>query len=147
MDRTSDLAVDSVTGVDVALPVAGPGARSFAFLIDWLIRTILSVAWYVVAALLHNGDWSLVAPLVPDANWFVLVVAPPGAIYFFYHPGWEVVTNFGATDVRLSGGEVLLSSGPVHAAGRDDGLARAARLTHTSMKPVGTAAPWAYRAP
>ncbi len=65
MDRTSDLAVDSVTGVDVALPVAGPGARSFAFLIDWTIRTILSVAWYVVAALLHNGSWSLEAPLDP----------------------------------------------------------------------------------
>ena len=27
--------------------------------------------------------------------------------------GWEVMTNFGATDVPLSGGEVLLSSGPM----------------------------------
>ena len=45
-------------GVDVALPVAGPGARSFAFLIDWHIRAMLAVAWYVVAALIHNGRWS-----------------------------------------------------------------------------------------
>ena len=93
MDRTSDLAVDSVTGVDVALPVAGPGARSFAFLIDWTIRTILSVAWYVVAAMVHNASWSLAAPLTPDASWFVFVVAPPAAIYFLYHPAWEVATR------------------------------------------------------
>ena len=31
---------------------------------------------------------------------------------FARHPGWEVVTNFGTTDVPLDGGEVLLSSGP-----------------------------------
>ena len=56
--RRRDLVVDSVTGVDVALPVAGPGARCYAFLIDWLIRAILFAAWYGVAALIYNGRWS-----------------------------------------------------------------------------------------
>ena len=32
---------------------------------------------------------------------------------FGRHPGWEVMTNFGAIEVPLGGGEVLLSSGPV----------------------------------
>jgi len=50
MDLQEGLVVDSVTGVDVALPIAGPGARAFAFIIDWHLRTILSVAWYIVAA-------------------------------------------------------------------------------------------------
>ena len=36
----------SVTGVEVSLPVAGPGARSFAFLIDWTIRALLAIAWF-----------------------------------------------------------------------------------------------------
>jgi uncharacterized RDD family membrane protein YckC len=111
MDRTSDLAVDSVTGVDVALPVAGPGARSFAFLIDWTIRTILSAAWYVVAALLHNGSWSVEAPLVPDANWFVFVVAPPAAIYFLYHPAWEVTTRGLTPGKRTAGVQVVSRDG------------------------------------
>jgi uncharacterized RDD family membrane protein YckC len=111
MDRTSELAVDSVTGVDVALPVAGPGARSFAFLIDWTIRTILSAAWYVVAALLHNGSWSLEAPLVPDANWFVFVVAPPAAIYFLYHPAWEVTTRGLTPGKRTAGLQVVSRDG------------------------------------
>jgi uncharacterized RDD family membrane protein YckC len=111
MDRTSDLVVDSVTGVDVALPVAGPGARSFAFVIDWAIRTILSVAWYVVAALLHNGGWSVVAPLTPDAPWFVFVVAPPAAIYFLYHPVWEVATRGLTPGKRMAGLQTVSRNG------------------------------------
>jgi uncharacterized RDD family membrane protein YckC len=111
MDRIPDLAVDSVTGVDVALPVAGPGARSFAFLLDWAIRTILSVAWYVVAALLHNGSWSLIAPLTPDARWFVFVVAPPAAIYFLYHPVWEVATRGSTPGKRMAGLRIVSRDG------------------------------------
>ena len=45
------LAVDSVTGVDVALAVAGPGARAFAFVLDFCFRSIIAIAWYVVAGL------------------------------------------------------------------------------------------------
>jgi uncharacterized RDD family membrane protein YckC len=111
MDPSSDLVVDSVTGVDVALPVAGPGARSFAFVIDWNIRTILSVAWYVVAALVHNRGWSIVAPLSPDAAWFVYVVAPPAAIYFLYHPVWEVATRGLTPGKRMAGVQIVSRDG------------------------------------
>jgi uncharacterized RDD family membrane protein YckC len=111
MDQSSDLVVDSVTGVDVALPVAGPGARSFAFVMDWAIRTVLSVAWYVVAALLHNGGWSVVAPLSPDADWFVFVIAPPAAIYFLYHPVWEVATRGLTPGKRMAGLQTVSRDG------------------------------------
>ena len=111
MDQTSDLVVDSVTGVDVALPVAGPGARSFAFVIDWAIRTILSVAWYIVAALLHNRGWSVAAPLNPDARWFVYVIAPPAAIYFLYHPAWEVATRGATPGKRMAGLQTVSRDG------------------------------------
>ncbi len=111
MERTSGLAVDSVTGVDVALPVAGPGARSFAFVIDWAIRTILSVAWYVVAAMLHNDSWSIAAPLSPNAGWFVFVIAPPAAIYFLYHPVWEVATRGLTPGKRMAGLQTVSRDG------------------------------------
>lgn len=111
MDQSADLVVDSVTGVDVALPVAGPGARSFAFVVDWAIRTVLSAAWYVVAALLHNGGWSVVAPLNPDANWFVFVIAPPAAIYFLYHPVWEVATRGLTPGKRMAGLQTVSRDG------------------------------------
>src|SRR5205807_1315286 len=94
-----DLTVDSVTGIDVSLPVAGPGARAYAFLLDWHIRLIVALAWFVVGALLYNGRPSLAPPLSNDARWFGTVVAPALAIYFLYHcvlelamrgstPGW-----------------------------------------------------------
>jgi hypothetical protein len=39
------LRVDSVTGVPLELPIAGPGGRSFAFIIDFHIRALGAVAW------------------------------------------------------------------------------------------------------
>jgi uncharacterized RDD family membrane protein YckC len=105
------LVIDSVTGVDVALPIAGPGARSFAFLIDWHIRAILSVAWYVVAAMLYNGGLHVNAPLSPDSGWFVYVVAPPAAIYFLYHPVWEVATRGHTPGKRMAGVQIVSRDG------------------------------------
>jgi len=37
----------------------------------------------------------------------------PDVLRFARHAGWEVVTNFGSTDVPLDDAEVLLSSGPL----------------------------------
>jgi uncharacterized RDD family membrane protein YckC len=111
MNAQPGLVVDSVTGVDVALPVAGPGARSFAFLIDWHIRAILSVAWYVIAAIQHNHAWSIAAPLSPDSAWFVFVVAPPATIYFLYHPAWEVVTRGRTPGKRMAGVQIVSRDG------------------------------------
>ncbi len=69
------LVVDSVTGVDVSLEVAGTGARSLAFLIDLLIRTILVTAWYVVATLVYNGKF-MQTPDDPDGTWYLYVATP-----------------------------------------------------------------------
>lgn len=111
MDQRSGLVVDSVTGVDVALPVAGPGARSYAFVIDWHIRAILSAAWYLVAAMLHNGGWHVNAPLSPDSAWFVYVLAPPAIIYFLYHPVLEVRTRGHTPGKRMAGVQIVSRDG------------------------------------
>jgi len=44
------ISVQSVTGVDLTLNIAGPGNRSYAFVIDWHVRLLLSGAWLIVAA-------------------------------------------------------------------------------------------------
>jgi len=103
----ASLVVDSVTGVDVALPIAGPGARAFAFLIDWNIRTILAIAWYVVAALIYHRAWNLTPPLDPDAPWFMYILLPPAAIYFLYHPAWELATRGRTPGKRMAGVELV----------------------------------------
>jgi uncharacterized RDD family membrane protein YckC len=107
----SDLVIDSVTGVDVALPIAGPGARAYGFIIDWMIRTILFIAWYVVAALLYNGRWSLSAPSNPEGSWFGMVVAPGAAIYFLYHYVLEVAMHGRTPGKRLAGVRLVTRDG------------------------------------
>ena len=98
-----DLVVDSVTGVDVSLSVAGPGARAYAFTVDWLIRTVVAIAWFVVSACIYNGRWSLLQPLSPNAAWFICVVTPPAVIYFLYHPVLELAMNGRTPGKRVAG--------------------------------------------
>jgi uncharacterized RDD family membrane protein YckC len=106
-----DLVVDSVTGVDLALPVAGPGARSYAFLIDWVIRAILFTAWYGLAAVIYNRRLTFIAPLSPDAKWFVLVVMPAAAMYFLYHFVLEIAMHGRTPGKRMAGVHIVTREG------------------------------------
>ena len=106
-----ELSVDSVTGIDVSLPVAGPGARSFAFLIDWHIRLVLSLAWYAAAALLYNARLSLASPLTNDAHWYGAVVVPASAIYFLYHPVLELAMRGRTPGKRVAGVRIVARDG------------------------------------
>ncbi|MBX5462884.1 MAG: RDD family protein [Steroidobacteraceae bacterium] len=106
-------AVDSATGVDVSLPVAGPGARSFAFIIDWHIRVVLFIAWFVVAALVYNGSWNLALPGEPTAGWFGLVVFPGTLIYFLYHPVLEIAMRGRTPGKRMAGVRLVTRQGAV----------------------------------
>ena len=110
-DLDRGLVVDSVTGVDLALPLAGTGARCYAFIIDWLIRAILFIAWYSVAALIYNGQWSFSAPLSPDPRWFVLVVTPAAAVYFLYHFVLEVAMHGRTPGKRMAGVHLIARDG------------------------------------
>jgi uncharacterized RDD family membrane protein YckC len=111
------LRVDSVTGIDVSLAVAGPGARAFAFLIDWHIRLILAVAWFVAAALIYNGRLSLVPPLTNDARWFGTVVAPALAIYALYHFAVELAMRGTTPGKRMAGVRIVARDGGAPSAG------------------------------
>ena len=112
-----DLAVDSVTGVDVSLAVAGPGARSYAFIVDWHIRLILAFAWYAVGALLFNGSVSLAAPAAPNGRWFGLVLLPAAAIYFLYHYVLELVMRGRTPGKRAAGIQIVARDGGAPGAG------------------------------
>ena len=109
--------VDSVTGIDVALPVAGPGARAFAFLVDWHVRVVLALAWYVAAALIYNGRLSLAPPLSSSAGWFGGVLAPALAIYLLYHPVVELAMRGRTPGKRMAGVRVVARDGGAPSAG------------------------------
>jgi uncharacterized RDD family membrane protein YckC len=105
------LLIDSATGVDVRLRVAGPGARTLAFLIDWSIRLVLTLSWYAVAALAYNGRFDLRAPLSPDAVWFAAVVAPSAALYFLYHYVLETAMRGRTPGKRMVGVRIVSRDG------------------------------------
>jgi uncharacterized RDD family membrane protein YckC len=111
--RVSDdeLIIDSATGVDVQLRVAGPGSRSYAFLLDWNFRFVLALAWYIVAALIYNGRLSIAPPGVPDGDWFLAVIAPAMAIFFLYHYVLEVAMRGRTPGKRIAGVRLVTREG------------------------------------
>lgn len=113
----SDLVVDSATGVEVTLPVAGPGARSFAFVIDWGIRVIFALAWYAVAARIYNGQWVLTPPFDPGPGWFALALLPPALVFFLYHPVLEIAMHGRTPGKRIAGVRIATHDGSTPSAG------------------------------
>ncbi len=106
------LVVDSVTGVEVELAVAGPGARSFAFIIDWHIRTILAIAWFCVGMMVYNQDFTnVMPPLETDGTWVAFIAFPSSAIYLLYHPALEIAMRGRTPGKRMAGVRLVTRSG------------------------------------
>lgn len=99
------LSVQSVTGVDLTLKIAGPGSRSYAFVIDWHIRLLLACAWLLVAAV------ALQAKITWRSHDGLLSVLPAAVIYFLYHPVVEVMTGGQTPGKRMAGVRLLARDG------------------------------------
>lgn len=120
MDTTADsddghLRVDSVTGVPLDLAIAGPGGRSFAFVIDFHIRALASVAWLF--------GFSLLAKAYADGGagpppWFLWAwMLPPSVFYLFYHPVLEILMAGRTPGKRWAGVRIVTTEGMVPGAG------------------------------
>jgi uncharacterized RDD family membrane protein YckC len=94
--------VHSATGVDLTLSVAGPGSRSYAFVIDWHIRLLLGAAWLLAA------NFLLKLSLSPRSQDALLSLLPAAIIYFLYHPIVEVALR-GRTPGKRMAGLVLVN--------------------------------------
>ncbi len=81
--------------------VAGPGSRSYAFLIDWHIRLLAALAWLLAALLAHRPDWN------PHSAGFWIVVGPALAIYLLYHPVVELAMHGQTPGKRYAGVRVV----------------------------------------
>lgn len=87
------LRIPSVTGIDVELKVAGPGGRSFAFIIDWKIRVLAALSWLIMATAVQSifAAGSGAPGEAFSSAFFIFAAAPAIAIYFLYHPVLEVL--------------------------------------------------------
>jgi uncharacterized RDD family membrane protein YckC len=110
-----EFTVHGMTGVDLSLVIAGPGSRSFAFLIDWHIRLVIALAWLFGGMLITGGSLRLPSSSVP---WIVaLVVGPAALIYFLYHPVVELLMRGQTPGKRMAGVRIVNRDGGPPGAG------------------------------
>ena len=120
--QSGELAIDSVTGVAVSLPLAGAGGRSYAFIIDWHIRLLLAMAWWVVGTFVFTGGFTLFGDGVVGGEgnsgdgagpgpYFFTVVFPALLIYFLYHPVLEIAMHGRTPGKRIAGVRIVTREG------------------------------------
>lgn len=109
------LRVDSVTGVPLELAIAGPGGRSFAFIIDFHIRVLVALAWFGAFALVADdfGDSRSETPDWFFWAWFL----PPTILYLFYHPVLEILMAGRTPGKRMAGVRIVTVEGMVPGSG------------------------------
>jgi len=111
------IAVPSATGVDAHIVLAGPGARAFAFLLDWLIRSGLAMVYLLLASLLILGNLTFNAERENETLWYLLGATPATAIYFLYHLILEPLMGGRTPGKRLAGVRILTPEGQVPTTG------------------------------
>lgn len=117
LDAAPTLGVASATGVDARLVLAGPGARSFAFLLDWLIRTALAATYLMLASWLLLGNFRLDIGPDEESVWYLAGALPATAIYFLYHLILEPLMAGRTPGKRMAGLRVITPEGQVPTVG------------------------------
>jgi uncharacterized RDD family membrane protein YckC len=110
-ERIPELNVEATTGVDVALRIVGAGGRSYAFIIDWHIRLLLALAWWLVSTVIYFGQFVFDLFTPESASKFLFVTLPTLAIYFLYHPILEVAMRGRTPGKRMAGIRIVTRDG------------------------------------
>lgn len=109
------ITIKTAGGMELSLPIAAVGSRSYAFLIDWHIRLLLALAWLLIFFLLFlfldvidgtaifGGESSTILGYVG--------VAPAIAIYFLYHPVLEIAMLGRTPGKRMAGVRIVSLDG------------------------------------
>lgn len=110
--------LQSITGVDVELRIAGVGSRSYAFVIDWHIRLILAMAWWVAGTMIMFGSVRfLEANGSPGRSYFLWVWLPVVIIYLMYHPIVEILMHGSTPGKRMAGVRIVTRTGDIPGVG------------------------------
>lgn len=108
------LHIQSPEGLDYQLEIAGMGARSHAFIIDWHIRLLLALTWLLAIGL---GLFSLdaLSEIFNEDNLTTLstliLLVPAGFIYFFYHLVLEILMSGRTPGKRMAGVRLVTLQG------------------------------------
>lgn len=112
-----EVTLQSITGVDVRLQIAGAGSRSYAFVVDWHIRIVLALAWFFGGTFLFYGTVSMVDIEDYSTAYAFLVPVPAAAIYFLYHPVLEIAMHGRTPGKRIAGVRLVTRDGDIPSPG------------------------------
>jgi uncharacterized membrane protein SpoIIM required for sporulation/uncharacterized RDD family membrane protein YckC len=101
----------SSTGIDARIVLAGPGARTIAFILDWLIRSALALMYFLLAAWAILGNLDFEVDTADETLWRLAGVLPATVIYFCYHLILEPLMAGRTPGKRLAGIRVLTLDG------------------------------------
>jgi len=118
MPPSPTITLQSVTGVDVELRIAGAGSRSYAFVVDWHIRLIVALAWFFTVLFIYTGTLrSFDAGALESSAGRALIWLPPTLIYLLYHPILEIAMRGSTPGKRMAGVRIVSRSGDIPGAG------------------------------
>lgn len=112
-----ELTVRGLTGVDMTLRVAGPGTRSYAFIVDWHIRVLLVLAWALVGVLLRRMEPVATAGKLVSNPIMIALMVGAGLTYFLYHPVLELAMRGRTPGKRIAGARIVTAEGEMPAPG------------------------------
>lgn len=109
------LDIHTADAMQLQLPIAGVGGRSYAFVIDWHIRFLFAFLWFIALPLLF-GQLLQIGEFfrdVFDSSWWfiLLIMGPPFIVYFLYHPILEIVMKGRTPGKRMAGIRIVTLEG------------------------------------
>jgi len=109
------LKVPTVDGMELRLDVAELGSRSYAFILDWHFRLVLSLVWLFGAwVLMTDAGGQTIRSVTSDdgSHWGAyLFFLPATLIYVFYHPVLEIVMRGRTPGKRMAGIRLVTANG------------------------------------
>lgn len=112
-----ELTVRGLTGVDMTLKVAGPGTRSYAFVVDWHVRVLGVLVWGLAGVLLRQ-NLPAAATGKPISNPIMIaLMIGAGLTYFLYHPVLELALRGRTPGKRIAGIRIVTAEGEMAGAG------------------------------
>jgi uncharacterized RDD family membrane protein YckC len=112
-----ELTVRGLTGVDMTLAVAGPGTRSYAFVIDWHFRALGVLAWVVLGAMLRQTVLAASGGKLTSNPVMMAVMVGAGLTYFLYHPVLELIMRGKTPGKVIAGVRIVTVEGEMAGSG------------------------------
>ncbi len=110
------LIVKDLGGVGMTVRVAGPGTRSYAFVTDWLLRTLLALGCLLAGALLALQPAMADHPRTAH-HWMAGGVVLALLSYFLYHPVLEVAMRGRTPGLSKAGARIVTVDGAIPGTG------------------------------